>query len=478
MTKKPIAKTDSLFDQTIASVVQLANTVREAAGAAKVEAQNQLLEQASIYVDTARAFIDKPGNILGSPATKHGEIAEVVEVGVRNAWEVLTGSTASSSLHPDRTGPIDYIVDGYDVQSKFYNGVHNSLGGVADHLKKYAAFPEGKSYYAIPKDQYDQLLKVLNGESTGLSEKSIDSLKEAIRHIESTTGRDLQDVVRPASFDYGEVQTGAVDEALDKRQAELNDANERRVAEIQDEHAPSWQDGLKATATAAAVGAGVSFIRASFGKYREGKNIFKGDFSAQDWKEVGLETGEGAAIAGVTGGAIYFMTNCADMSAPLAGAVVSAVKGLAPLVQGYQAGELSLEQLIDTGCIVCAEVGMVAAATAIGQAAIPVPILGALIGSIAGQTLASILRREHQKAAAATDARVAEYQASLDAAQRRTLDTLLAQFTNLGTLTVAAFDLRLNADILRSSAKLARTYGVEDHKILRTTRDVDRYMLC
>lgn len=62
---------------------------------------------------------------------------------------------------------------------------------------------------------------------------------------------------------------------------------------------------------------------------------------------------------------------------------------------------------------------------------------------------------------------------SWQAPQRRTLDALLAHFANLGTLTVAAFDLRLNADILRSSAELARTYGVEDHKILRTTGEVD-----
>lgn len=477
MSNKPDVKTDSLLDQTMASLVQMANAARDAAGAAKEEARHLLYEEASSFIDTVREFIDKPENILGSPATKHGEIAEVAEVGVRKAWDVLNGIASSTDLHPDRIGPVDYIMDGADVQSKFYNGVRNTLDGVTRHLEKYPEFPEGKSYYAIPKDQYELLQKALKGEATELSSKSVNTLKQYVQDIEALTGRDFNDAVRPASFDYKEVQIGAVDEALDKRQEELSNANEKRVEDIRAEHAPSWQEGLNTTATAAAVGAGVSFVRACFDQYRKGKNIFKGEFTVKDWKDVGLDTAEGAAIGGVTGGALYLMTNCANMSAPLAGAVVSAVKGLAPLVQGYRDGDLSLEQLVDTGCMVCAEVGMVAAATAVGQALIPVPVLGALVGSIAGQVLSSILSREVKESANAISARLAEYTSALDAEQKRVLDDLVVRFARLGQLTAAAFDVRLNANILAASATLARTYGVEEAMILRTTQDVDRFML-
>ncbi|MFS2162587.1 hypothetical protein [Variovorax sp. Varisp62] len=477
MADTTTVKTDSLFDQTMASLVQLANTARDAAGAAKVDAQNLLFEQASIYIDTVREFIDKPGNILGSPATKHGEIAEVAEVGVRNAWDVLSGLTPSASSHPDRIGPVDIILGESDVQSKFYNGIRNTLGGVTEHLEKYPDFPEGTSHYLIPKDQYELLQKALRGEATELSPMSIERLKESVQNIEALTGREFDDAVRPASFGYKEVQLGRIDETLDERQDELSRANEKRVEDIQAEYAPSWQEGLKTTAIAAGVGAGVSFVRASFGKYREGKNIFKGEFTAEDWQDVGLDTAQGAAIGGATGGALYLMTNCASMSAPLAGAVVSAVKGLAPLVQGYRAGDLTLEQLVDTGCMVCAEVGMVAAATAIGQAVIPVPVLGALIGSIAGQVLSSILARQVQESTQAIAARVAGYTASLDLQQKQVMDALLTRFARLGELTVAAFDVGLNAGILEASATLARTYGIEASSVLRTTRDVDRFML-
>lgn len=477
MNNKPVSRIDSLLDQVMASLTEMANNKRVLAGAAAEEAQNLRFQESMITMDSVREFIDRPGNILGSPATKHGEIAEVAEVGVRRSWDSLFGRTPSADLHPDRIGPIDYIVNDSDVQSKFYNGVHNSLGGVADHLEKYPNFPAGNTYYAIPKDQLELVKKVLNGEDTELNQKSVDALKRLVKDLESKTGRDFKDLVRPAFFDYDEVQLGSIDETLDHHQEEITKANEKEVEKIRAQHQASLQEGFKATAIAAAVGAGVSFVGTTFAKYRDGKNIFKGEFTAQDWKDVGLDTAQGAVIGGVTGGALYLMTNCASMSAPLAGAVVSAVKGLAPLVKGYYAGEISMAQLVDSGCLVCSEVGMVAAASAIGQALIPVPILGALVGALAGQVLSSILAREVEGSAKAISERIKEYTATLGEHQKQALLRLMDRFARLGELTVAAFDLDLNIDILATSAKLAQTYGVDHSKLLRTTLEVDRFML-
>jgi hypothetical protein len=476
MSDKPEVKTSSLVDQLQASLVQAANHAREAMVAAKVEAQNLVYEQASIYIDTVREFIDKPGNILGSAATKHGEIAEVAEVGVKNAWDVLYGLDPSASLHPERTGSIDYIIDGEDVQSKFCNGLTKTLRGVNEHSAKYENFLKGNAYYAIPHDQAELLQKVMNGEETGLSSQAVAAIKRQVEAFESTTGKSVGQAIKPATFDYKEVQLGAIDDTLDAKQAELAGAHEDLVEEIREKFGPSLKEGMQAAAVAAAVGAGISFTRAAFAKHQAGKNIFKGDFTIEDWKEVGIDTGKGAALGGLAGGSLYLMTNCAGMSAPLAGAVVSAAKGLAPLVKGYHAGTLSLEELVDSGTIVCAEVGMVAAGAAIGQALIPVPILGALIGSVAGQVLSSMLSREVQGSAKVIAARTAEYKAKLDAKQQEILDSLVAQFARLGELTVAAFDFRLNADILGASVELAQTYGVEESKILRSIGEVERYL--
>lgn len=476
MSELPEAKTSSLTDQILASLVDAANRSHEAVIAQKIEAQSLLFEQASIFIDTVREFIDKPGNILGSLATKHGEIAEVAEVGVRNARDVLNGLDPSAMLHPNRIGPIDYIVNGTDIQSKFNNGLANTLESVTKHSEKYENFLKGNAHYAIPKDQAAVLQKLLNGEDTGLSSHSVAAIKRQIEAFEAATGKSVSEVIKPASFDYKEVQLGTIDETLDAKQAELADANEDLLEGIREKYGPSLKEGMQATATAAAIGAGISFTRLAFRKYRDGKNIFKGDFTAQDWKEVGIDTGKGATLGGVSGGAIYLMTNCAGMSAPLAGAVVSAAKGLVPLVMAFQKGDISIGKLVDAGTIVCAEVGMVAAGAAIGQGLIPVPILGALIGSIAGQVLSSLLPREVEGSANVIAQQVAEYRANLDAQQREELDSLVAQFARLGDLTVAAFDVRLNANLLGASANLARTYGVEESQVLRSVQDVERYL--
>ena len=53
-----------------------------------------------------------------------------------------------------------------------------------------------------------------------------------------------------------------------------------------------------------------------------------GDYTVEDWKSLGLNTGKSAVIGGVSSTAIYGLTNYADLAAPFAGAVVTAIKGV------------------------------------------------------------------------------------------------------------------------------------------------------
>ncbi|MCP6629314.1 hypothetical protein NL507_29360, partial [Klebsiella pneumoniae] len=106
-----------------------------------------------------------------------------------------------------------------------------------------------------------------------------------------------------------------------------------------------------------------------------GKNIFRGEFDTEDWQDVGLDTLKGAAIGGVSAGAIYTLTNYASMGAPFASALVTATKGVASLTMSYQRGEIDLDEFTDLGLIVCAESAIVGAMTIAGQTLIPVPVL-------------------------------------------------------------------------------------------------------
>lgn len=468
----------SVLDQTLASIIYIGNQARDAAAKALCDAQDLLFERASIHIENVRFALDRPENILGAIQTKHGEIAEMAEVGVRSAWDTLNQVAMSATVHGvGRTAPADYILNGVDVQSKFLNGVNNSLRAVQEHMDKYPHFGGGRGIWIIPRDQYDTITRVLDGEATGLSARAEEAIRRNIESIESATGREFTQAVQPASFDYPEVQLGKIDDTLDNRQGELSSENESRKDAILEQHEASVTGGLKAGAAGAAIGAGVSFARACFTKYRgEGKNVFKGDFTTQDWREVGLDTGAGGLIGGVSAGAIYYLTNYQNLSAPLAGAMVAAVKGLAPLVTSYRNGEIDEGEFLDLGFLVCSEVGLVAGAALLGQSVIPVPVLGAFIGSVAGQVLAGLVTGTVKGSAAAVQERIDVFQARLTEAEKGQLASLQARYGTFEELTVAAFDTRVNADILQGSAELAQAYGVPDSKLLLSISAVDAFM--
>jgi hypothetical protein len=73
------------------------------------------------------------------------------------------------------------------------------------------------------------------------------------------------------------------------------------------------------------------------------------------------------------------------MSAPMAGVMVSATKGMSALTTDYASGNISAAEFVDMGMLICSEAAIVGIATAVGQTLIPVPVLGGLIGSIIWQ---------------------------------------------------------------------------------------------
>src|SRR5690606_26602966 len=126
-----------------------------------------------------------------------------------------------------------------------------------------------------------------------------------------------------------------------------------------------------------------------------------------------------------------------------------------------------------------AVVGLAAAA---GQALIPVPVVGAAVGAIAGRMLVSfsrdLLDRDSKALAARLKAEHDERIERLDSAYRAFLAGMLQRYDELGTLTASAFDLDMNVDLrLATSVELARAHGVAEGQILRSTDDVDRFFL-
>jgi uncharacterized membrane-anchored protein YhcB (DUF1043 family) len=430
-------------------------------------------------IDKVREFVGSPEKIIGSEFTKHGEIAEQVEVGVRNARQALSQQKMTATFdRVGRTAPEDYIIDGFAVQSKFINGVNNNLEHVLKHMRKYPGFGRDGTFYNIPRDSHEVITKIMNNEPVEeLAEKSVRAIREKVAAIEAESRRSFNEVVKPGVSEYADVQQGKIHETLDRHENDLDEKNNQLKDQIAEKHQPSFGEAAKAAGMGAAVGGTVTLTASIYKKYTQGKNPFKGDFSKEDWKEVGVTTGKGAIGGAVTGSAIYGLTNYAALSAPFAAAVVSAAKSVNSLVEDYQSEIISFDLFIDLGMIVCAESAIVGICTATGQTLIPAPVLGAVIGSIAGKMLAQFASNHVSGIQQKLQHDMSRLLAKVDAAYADVVRRIDVEFEHLGELTKVAFDLQHNKALLISSVELARAYGIDEKNIIKNQNELDKFML-
>jgi len=343
--------------QAAGGLVAAEAAARLAEEAVALGRQDAALSEALKSLDQVRQFVGTPENILGNQATKHGEIAEQVEVGIRNARDLLSLRTPTATFDGiGRTDPTDYLVDGEHIQSKFINGTRQTLDHVLKHMDKYPGYGAVGSGYHIPKDHYETIEKVLRGEPVdGLSSRAVRSLQAKAAAIEEATGRPFHEVVRPGVSKYAEVQQGKIHDTLDQHDAALKAENESRRTNIQGDHGPSMAGGAAAAAKGAAVGAGVRMAVAVYQKRRDGKRMFRGEYSAEDWQDLGVEGLKGGVQGGIAAGTLYALTNYADLAAPFAGAVVSSSLAVGQLAQRYKRGEIAFDEFVGLGQVACLE---------------------------------------------------------------------------------------------------------------------------
>ena len=470
---------DYTQDQIIGSAVDGVNVSRQASEAISLASQDHIFGRSMVEVQKIREFVGSPENILGNHMTKHGEIAEHVEVGITNARSYLQGEEQRATFEGvGRTAPTDYMLDDLEVQSKFYNGASNSLEGIIKHLEKYEEYTKNDAFFHIPKDQYSIINKLVNGDAVeGVSQKAIDRIKTKVHKIEVGTGRDFNEVVKPGISDYAEVQQGSIHKTLDVHEKELGKQNDQIKDKIVEDHTPNLADGLKAGVAGAAVGGALRFAAGLYCHYKNGKNPFKGDLTPDDWKKLGVDTGKGALAGAVTGSAIYALTNYASLSAPFAAAIVSASKNVDFLYNDYMQGVITCDEFMDMGLIVCAESAMVGIATVAGQTLIPIPMLGAVIGSVAGQLMIYFISKDSGNTVSQVRSELKGFTEHLEETHKKLLKTMLDEFNGLGDLTDIAFDLTNNCSLLNRSIELSLAYGVDENKILKNEKDIDKYFL-
>ena len=208
----------------------------------------------------------------------------------------------------------------------------------------------------------------------------------------------------------------------------------------------------------------------------------RGDYTANDWKEIGIDTAKGAAVGGIAAGTIYALTNFASLSAPLAGSFVSAGQVIASLVNDLNAGEISFDQFTELSQLACMESAAAALASALGQAVIPVPVLGAVLGTIAGRIAIDCSKKYLGKETERLQRQMDEYYnqclAKIEQTYHEVVSKIVAEYEKLGDLTKAAFDTDKNVALrLQASIQLAEVYEVSESDIIHDINELDAFML-
>lgn len=501
-----------LTDQTIAGYIQqqldqkkaeLVQTLADNAARFTQDRQTayNALNEAVSYVEKVRDFAapDNLHAVLGNMGTKHGEIAEQIEVQITNGRQVFDGLKKIADIESvHRTAPEDFVIDGVPYQSKFTAGFNNTLHHVTEHIGKYPDFAidaarygyQGQAgCYIIPKDQYDTIGKILGGDTGEFNEKTVRACKSFVEKIEEATGKHFTDVVKPSISSYREVQIGTVDKTLDRYEEGFRSDTDERIKVLnRDEQqqaqaaihkaGPSLAEGAQAAGVAAALGGLISGSIKVYKIIKGGKKITQ--FTLEDWKEIGVDFGKGAVRGAISGGGIYCLTRLGGFSAPFAGGIVSTGIGIASLFMDYKSGKISSADFYEASCSLSVEAGLSAVGAALGSAIIPVPVIGSVVGAMAARAAIEITKTIlGEKEKQLIEAMRHEYEqltARLSQIEKAELDKIEAYFIKLHGLIAAAFNADVNVR-LSSSIELCRTLGVPEKEIIHNEDELDSFML-
>lgn len=470
MSGERIAK--STQEQAVAAWIDFRNVLRLHELAEKLANQDINFEAAMAELQKLKIFVSDPAHILGSIKQKHGEIAEHVQVAFMNAEQRVVGQAASHTFDGvGRLAPEDYLRFGKMVQSKFYMGVSGTLTAIADHLDTYPWFLDEGGSYDIAKNHYNELMRIYQGGATGAALTDSDrKLYEAIKDWETLHNVRFDNVVHPSVVNYDDVQLETVHNTIQAEEAKIEETDQQRREQAHAETKPSLKEGAKVTLTAALLEGGVAFVIGVYKKKKAGKKI--AEFTKEDWKDLGIDTGVGAGKGAIRGGTVYVLTNFASVPAPMASAMVTATIGM--LAQAYKLnnGDITAEEFIDASEAICLDVTMSAVSSMLGEILIPVPILGAIIGNTVGMFMMNIARSymsaEEQKLIEAYQKEMSAIKSQLDTEYKALVEKLEAELAEYDSLVALAFDadinIRFSSIISRArlvGANTARLVGVE-----------------
>lgn len=473
-------KAKAVQEQAVASWITYLNQIRIDEFLDKLCSQNINLENALKELNDLKiSIIEIIGTNRGGDKGIHGFIGERMQVSVENAKKLVDGLNREYHLVDDN-GPIDYIKNGIPIQQKARQ-TNLGLNAIREHSEKYPDFLRKGGIYQIPKDYHERLKKLWNlsvEDAKKLDNRNGDyKLWKSIRKFEENTGITI-DKIEPMNTDYSEIQKGTYEKTISEKENEIKKKDQANRTAAYEQSKPTWKEAGKAAKVGAGTEAAVSLCLAVVKKYKEGKRL--SDYTSEDLKEIGLDTGKGAVKGGIRGGVIYGMTNFTCTPANVASAMVTATFGTIANAVKYAKGEITKEDFIINSEVCCMDAGVSAVSALLGEVLIPIPVVGAVIGTSVGNFVYGIAQQycdeNTKKCVKQYYEEIKELNAKLDEKYRCFVEQLEKEFNKFTTIMELAFDENVNV-AFDNSILLAQISGVEEDKILKTKIDVDNFFL-
>lgn len=460
----------STQEQATASWIKYINQSRLDDFVDTLNRQDLNLEEALTELDELKKFVGDPAHILGSNLTKHGEIAEHMQVNFENARRLINGLNRNHTFEGvGRTAPEDYLRDGSPVQSKFYNGLKNIILGkhaLLDHLKTYPDFIKSGGTYDIPKDQYDRMIELLdlyNNKDTRSKLSTSDfTLAKQIDEALNSYNLDPRKDIRPSVANYSDVQLHTAPQTIQDEETSIRETDKERRNGAYEEAKPSINEATKVTVVSAVAEGGIKFCL-SFAKKRKEKPL--SEFSADDWKQIGLDTGNSTIKGAVRGASVYALTNFTATPSNVASAYVTAAFGVVSQIKAFNTGKISKEDFIINCETVCLDVSVSAISSLAGQVIIPIPILGAVIGNVAGEFIYELCKNygdeKTQKIIDGYTAEMKELNQQLDIQFAKVIGEVENSFGKFRNLEEMAFSEQLNdLEMIKLNEKAENTVAL------------------
>ena len=480
---RKIVKSDQ--EQAVASWINYLNQVRLERLFKALQAQNINLNQALQTLKSTFSTIKKDIIIRNRGGVKgmHGFIAEVAECGIGNAREELLGRAPVYEWINDN-GPTDLVRNGVQIQQKFVNaGNHLSLQAIKQHLSTYPEYINNGGRYQIPQDHYERIKYLLsiskeqaNKMPTETGEFSLKQWREVHSFFENGDVK-LSDI-EPSALKYESVQSNTIEKTISDERKAIKKTDKAIRDEAYTQSRPTLQEGLKAGAVSAAIEGGVTFGLEIRKKVKSGKSIK--DFTADDWSEICKKSGLGTVKGGVRGISIYALTNYTATPAAVANALVTASFGIAQQAYLLKEGKITQEDFLRNSEELCVDVSVSALSSFIGQAVIPVPVVGAVIGNTVGnliyQTAKESLKKQDKQLIKRYIQEIEALSQSLEAQYKQYVEQINLAMKEYFSILEDAFAIDC-VQAFDGSIQLAKYVGVHEDEILKTIEDVDDYIL-